>query len=560
MGKKQHSKDQLYITQTEWKHDWGGAKVNATVPYKVLPFDCCAISFRPFEGVPMCTADGIVFDLLNIVPYLKKYRRHPVTGGALAASDLFKLQFHKNGEGKYHCPVLFKIFNQHSHIVAIKTTGNVYSYEAVKELNLKTRNLKDLIDNTPFTREDVVTIQDPSDGSRRELERFSHVTEKLSAKATSGDTIRANDATSRVLAQLPGASKASSSAAGSSSGKAPMGAPPPKKQQAAVAATSATKAAPAPPKPAPRWLQTTGAHSAGFTSTAVTPVTVNEIAALSDEEAARQRYAFLKAKKKKAYAQLHTSHGNLNIELHVDVVPMTCENFITLVDRGYYNGVQFHRLLKNFMVQGGDPTGTGNGGESMWGKPFKDEISSKLKHEGRGVLSMANSGPDSNGSQFFITFKSAVHLDGKHSVFGKVVGGFDTLAKIEKVATDEEDRPTEPVSFLSASVFVNPLEGLDAEMEDAHARASDPAAAKAHDEALKANEDSQAWYNTPTAQPTAYRAGVGKYISQAAYSGSAPQATAAPTPAVDEALAAAEANPPPKKKAKGGGFGDFSGW
>merc|ERR1740130_56617 len=101
---------------------------------------------------------------------------------------------------------------------------------------------------------------------------------------------------------------------------------------------------------------------------------------------------------------------------------MTCENFVGLCDRGYYKGVPFHRLLRNFMVQGGDPTGTGTGGEAIWGKPFADEITSKYKHEGRGVLSMANSGVNSNGSQFFITFKSCSHLDGKHSIFGRVVG------------------------------------------------------------------------------------------------------------------------------------------
>ena len=141
MGKKQHSKDQLYLTATEWQADWGGKKHAVHLPWKTLPFDCCAISFRPFE-TPMCTDDGSIFDLLNIVPYLKKFRRHPVTGNPLAAGDLVKLHFHKNGDGKYHCPVLFKVFNSHTHIVAIKTTGNVYSYEAVKELNVRYVGLK----------------------------------------------------------------------------------------------------------------------------------------------------------------------------------------------------------------------------------------------------------------------------------------------------------------------------------------------------------------------------------------------------------------------------------
>jgi len=209
MGRKQHSKDQLYVTQTEWKRDWGGAKTNKHIPYKVLPFDCCAISLRPFEGAPMCTADGIVFDLLNIVPYLKKFRRHPVTGKPLAALDLIKLHFQKNSDGKYHCPVMFKAFNYHTHIVAIRQTGNVFCYEAVRELNIKVRacarcecptllragehcptflchppqakSMIDLIDGTPFTKADIITIQDPSDGTRREISDFSHVTENLEA-------------------------------------------------------------------------------------------------------------------------------------------------------------------------------------------------------------------------------------------------------------------------------------------------------------------------------------------------------------------------------------------
>lgn len=97
------------------------------------------------------------------------------------------------------------------------------------------------------------------------------------------------------------------------------------------------------------------------------------------------------------------------------------------------------------MIQGGDPTGTGRGGESIWGKPFKDEVNSKLLHSGRGVVSMANSGPHTNGSQFFILYKSATHLNYKHTVFGGVVGGLTTLAAMEKVPVDDNDRPL--VSF-----------------------------------------------------------------------------------------------------------------
>jgi peptidyl-prolyl cis-trans isomerase-like protein 2 len=93
------------------------------------------------------------------------------------------------------------------------------------------------------------------------------------------------------------------------------------------------------------------------------------------------------------------------------------------------------------MIQGGDPTGTGRGGESIWGKPFKDELNSKLLHSERGILSMANSGPHSNSSQFFILYKSAQHLNYKHTVFGRVVGGLEVLTLLEKVPVDDDDRP-----------------------------------------------------------------------------------------------------------------------
>ena len=216
MGKKQHSKDQLYLTNSESSAQVGRKQSNFHIPYKTLPFDCCAISFRPFE-TPMCTADGVVFDLLNIVPYLKKFRRHPVTGAPLAATDLIRLQFHKNGDGKYHCPVTFKVFNQHTHIVAIKQTGNVYAYDAVRELNIKAKCMRDLLDDTPFARADVITIQDPSDGSAREIERFSHVKEDLSAAAVrKDDNVRHSDATSRVMSQLTKGAASSSAAASSS--------------------------------------------------------------------------------------------------------------------------------------------------------------------------------------------------------------------------------------------------------------------------------------------------------------------------------------------------------
>ena len=122
------------------------------------------------------------------------------------------------------------------------------------------------------------------------------------------------------------------------------------------------------------------------------------------------------------------------MELYDRHAPRTCQNFAELARRGYYSGTVFHRLIPNFMVQGGDPTGTGRGGDSIYGGPFADEITRELKHTGAGVLSMANSGPNTNRSQFFITLAPTPHLDGKHAIFGRVHSGMDVLQRIATVA------------------------------------------------------------------------------------------------------------------------------
>lgn len=115
---------------------------------------------------------------------------------------------------------------------------------------------------------------------------------------------------------------------------------------------------------------------------------------------------------------LETTMGETVIELYWKHAPMTCRNFAELVRRNYYNGTKFHRIIRDFMIQGGDPTGTGKGGASIYGRHFEDEIHEELKHTGAGILSMANSGPDTNGSQFFITLAPTQWLDGKHTIFG----------------------------------------------------------------------------------------------------------------------------------------------
>lgn len=176
-------------------------------------------------------------------------------------------------------------------------------------------------------------------------------------------------------------------------------------------------------------------------------------------------------------AVIHTSKGDIEVNLYPKDAPKTVENFTGLSAKGYYDNLTFHRVIKEFMIQGGDPTGTGTGGESIWGGTFNDEINAESlgltadqiktftdkgytynnslqSHKMEvGALAMANSGPDTNGSQFFIiTEKDQLYLDGQHTVFGKVKKGLDIAKAISEVPTDENDKPKDPVIIYSIEV------------------------------------------------------------------------------------------------------------
>ncbi len=189
-------------------------------------------------------------------------------------------------------------------------------------------------------------------------------------------------------------------------------------------------------------------------------------------------------KKGDTVAVLKTNMGEIKFKLFPDLAPKTVENFTTHIKNGYYNGIIFHRVIKDFMIQGGDPTGTGMGGESVFGAPFEDEFTPKLRNY-RGALSMANAGPNTNGSQFFIVQCDNVpegliqqmediggeafpqecvenyknlggtpHLDFRHSVFGQAVSGMDIVDKIANVQTGPADKPVEDVVIESAETYI----------------------------------------------------------------------------------------------------------
>ena len=162
------------------------------------------------------------------------------------------------------------------------------------------------------------------------------------------------------------------------------------------------------------------------------------------------------AQVKNPHVILETTQGNIEIELFSDVAPLAVENFTTHVKNGYYNGIAFHRIIRNFMIQGGDPTETGRGGESIWKKDFKDEFKNKV-FDKPGILAMANRGPYTNGSQFFITTAATPWLNGNHTIFGQITSAsFSTLNKLNNVKTlgrRGADRPQERQEIIKAYIL-----------------------------------------------------------------------------------------------------------
>ncbi len=154
--------------------------------------------------------------------------------------------------------------------------------------------------------------------------------------------------------------------------------------------------------------------------------------------------------KKNTKIQIETTQGTIEAELYPDQAPKTVSNFVTLAKKGFYDGIVFHRVIPEFMIQTGDPTGTGRGGP---GYTFQDEFSSELKHDKPGTLSMANSGPNTNGSQFFITEIPTPWLDKRHSVFGRVTQGFEIVKAIGHAPRDSGDKPLQTISMKKVLVF-----------------------------------------------------------------------------------------------------------
>ncbi|KIP12489.1 hypothetical protein PHLGIDRAFT_20956 [Phlebiopsis gigantea 11061_1 CR5-6] len=518
--------NKLYVTHAEHSGMFGQhtassagfkAKAEAPPPGAHTPFDCCALSFQPFEN-PVCARNsdgtGYTFDLVNIIPWLKQHNNtNPVTKEPLAPSDLITLHYSRKTTGEIHDPISFKPFSEHSHIVAIATTGNVFLAESIK-------GGRDLVADVKFKKDDVITLQNP------------HGMPPMSASAPkTADKVDSDKTKTKAVAK------------------------------GAVSTQAVVK-----PKNVPWNISpySTGLAGASLTSTSVEPQTANSQLLWDEEELMFEEFANPpkgKGKekdigKRRAYVRVVTSlGGSLNLELFCEKAPKTCYNFLMLAKEGKYNDVIFHRLVPGFMVQTGDPTGTGSGGQSYWGTPFRDEYDMRnaAKHDSRGVLSMANKGANTNGSQWFLTFKATPHLDRKHTVFGKLVGGEDVLDTIEALPVKPgTERPAKSVRITEVVIYQDPFTEYKERQQKKRAKKAD-AEQNARAQPVRKDEAEVNWFGEKVGVKSSSTGlaggGVGRYLQL----GGTTAKRHAPSSVVQSA------SDEPKKKRKIG-FGEFDGW
>lgn len=456
-----------------------------------------------------------------------------------------------DGGGDLVDPVTFKVFTDNTHIVAIRhgSYANVFAWETVEKMNIKPKMWRDLVDDVEFKRADIITLQDPQFSHSRDLSQFKFIQEGGEALQTKEqEEVRKSsgvnvDALGRVGDKVLRAKAAVEKARKDREAGRDVNRSLTKSTDTdSTRAITSKSQKPPPPNAA---VYTTGKTAASFTSTGLTPSTSGERALLTNEE------YMLKPRrvKIKGYARVETNLGDLNLELHTDTAPKAVWNFTRLAQKGYYDGVAFHRNIPGFMIQGGDPSGTGRGGESIWGKNFDDEFEGPNTHSARGTLSMANKGKNTNSSQFFLTYKPTPHLDRKHTVFGRLVGGHDVLDRMESVPTDGSDRPLNKIVIRNVVVYLDPFEEFLAKRREEEKREEKREAIK---RAGGSEDDTTTWTGKRlrgAGEEGSEAHGVGKYLNKP---------SAGVGEVLEEEIAAWEG--PAKKKVKAGGFGNFDNW
>jgi len=524
-----------------------------------LPFDCCALTLTPYTNPVMrvCESNGVLFENSAILPYVMKHKADPVTGMHMTSKDLVSLQMDKDEEtGKWQCPVLNKPFLNHTKIVAViqedRSTANVYSYKAVHELNLKAKSYFDLISGIAFDRKkDVIILQDPSNLELirlRDINHFKHskaLRQQNSEQMDGSDNVKLSVTASRIIDKMK--RKREDNEKEKKAKAASDGGGPSKKLKVFTDDLTGVS-------------MTSGKASGSFTSSAMNVDNDNSAREATEKEILLAKFAAMKKLKKKGFVRLNTNLGVIDVELRCDIVPKTCMNFIGLCENGAYNNTCFHRSIRNFMIQGGKPSQKSDAETSLWGDSFEDEFDDRLKHTGSGVLSMANAGSNTNKRQFFITFKSAPHLDRKHSVFGRILKGMNVLTAMENVPIDKKDRPRDIIKIITAEVIYSPIEEATEKERVRIQKRAEAKRLEKEERQLSALGSITKTVNTASALVPGVNEdddpAIGKYLPKTAIGKNKCKKS---NTTEEEGLITTPVSrlPPPPKKTT---FGDFSGW
>lgn len=488
-------------------------------------------------------------------------------------------------------PVTFKVFTNNTHLVALKNTGNVFTYDTIERLNIKAKNWRDLVSEEEFSRKDIITLQDPQNVESRNLSTFKYLKEGADTASPEQQRER-NDPSRNVNAAALGNGASilkpkkqgadinpDALASNKDSISRTLSAISSKSQTPST--TTTTTSTPSSklktPSTQAHALHTTGLAAASLTSTGLTPHTAADLATLSQEtyllhprRVRQPGYILLSLSvpSPTTSSSPATTTKSLTLELLPEFAPRACYNFLSLAKAAYYDNTTFHRNIPSFMVQGGDPSGTGKGGRSHWNRNFDDEFDGPLKFDKRGVLAMANKGKNTNGSQFFLTYRACPHLLRKHTIFGRVVvdeaESVDALKALEAVETgvgEEGGRPKRAIRILEAKVLVDPFEEF---LKDKEAREK----VKAEREEVRkrggAEDERVTWTGKRVRGDGKAEeevaggggGGVGKYLKVGNGAG-----IEEGKGRVMEEWEGGEAEQPTKKKLKGGGgFGNFDIW
>jgi peptidyl-prolyl cis-trans isomerase-like protein 2 len=442
-------KEKQYQSATEQKANSqlrsGSSNQQNSQTQRRLPFDCCALTLSKIED-PVCTPNGILFETTALLPFLLKHKVDPVTGEAMTSKDVISLNIDKDEEGRWQCPIITKVLSDHMKVVAVAiksgTAANVYSWQAYHELNVKTKNYQDLISGEKFNpKQDVILLNNPDDEDfqkLRDINNFHHIRHgrTLERDTKPSSNVQHSVTAARIMAKIQKHQQTQQQ----------------KSETKPIATTTTTETPKYLAEAVIGYRLTSGIASSSLTSTSSILEPTNAAREATLEEILQAQFKVMRSRKQKGFCTLHTNMGDIGIELHCDIVPRTCINFLGLAEQKQYDGSSFHRLIPTFMIQGGK----GGTDDSLWGEDFADEFDDRLTHASEGILSMANAGPGTNKRQFFLTFQATPHLDRKHSVFGRIIKGIEVVHEMKKVPTDKKGRPIHSIVIESIEVLVNP--------------------------------------------------------------------------------------------------------